>query len=147
MVLEFLFISIVGPETSFRRIAQILSSIASPQFHKVALEATLQEFPDIYCSVVRKILVDGVSRLDRPLCALAKRIVREDKGRLLFILLTHGALGLAQQLTQLNGEGDILAGEKIVGGDHSCVYIPATTSLRETLGGKGGTACDIYDFL
>jgi hypothetical protein len=91
--------------------------------------------------------VDGVSQLDRPLCALAKRIAREDKGRLLFILLTHSTLELAQQLTELNREGDILAGEKVVGGDHSCVYIPAMTSLRETMDGKGGTACDIYDFL
>ena len=125
----------------------MLYSVVSPHFHKVVLEATLREFPDIYCSVVREILVDGVSRLDQPLYTLAKRIVREDKEKLLFILLTHNALELAQQLTELNREGNILTGEKVIGGGHSCVYIPAATCLRETLDGKAGSICDIRDFL
>ena len=146
-VLEFLFISVVGPETSFNRIASILYSVVSPRFRKVVLEAALREFPDIYCSVVRSFLVDGVSQLDQPLCALAKRIVREDREKFLFILLTHNALELAQQLTEFNREGDILTGEKVIGGGHSCVYIPATTCLRETLDGKAGLICDICGFL
>lgn len=146
-VLEHLFVSVVGPETSFRRIASMLSSIASSRLRKVVLEAALREFPDIYCSVVRNVLMDGVSRLDQPLGELAKRIVLEDKEKLLFILLTHNALELAQQLTELSKEGDILIGEKVVGGDHSCMYIPATTCLRETMAGKAGSICDVRDFL
>lgn len=145
--LEYLSINIVGPETRFYRIASILSSIVSPGFRKFVLDVALREFPDIYCSAIRNVLVDGVSRVDRPLCTLARRIVREDKGELLFILLTHNVLELAQQLTELNREGNILAGEKVIGGGHSCVYIPAETSLREVLDGKGGAACDVNDFL
>ena len=122
------------------------SSIASSRFRKFVLEVTLREFPEIYCSAVQNALADGVGRLDRPLCTLAKRAACEE-GRLLFILLTHDALEFAQQLTELNKEGDILAGEKVLGGDHSCVYIPATTSLREAFNGKAGTACNIDDFL
>ena len=110
------------------------------------LEVTLREFPEIYCSAVQNALADGVGRLDRPLCTLTKRAACEE-GRLLFILLTHDALEFAQQLTELNKEGDILAGEKVLGGDHSCVYILATTSLREAFNGKAGTACNIDDFL
>lgn len=147
MVLESLVISIVGPETSFRRIASMTNSITSLRLRKFVLEANLREFPDIYCSAVRSTLVDGVGRLDRPLCALAKRIAREDKGRLLFILLTHDTLELVQQLIELNREGDILVGDKVIAGNHSCVYIPAMTSLRESLDGKGAALCDIYDFL
>ena len=125
----------------------MLDSVSSTRFRKVVLEAALREFPDIYCSVVRNILMDGVSQLDEPLCALAKRIVREEKEKLLFILLTHNALELVQQLTQFNREGDILTGEKVLGGGHSCVYIPATTCLRETLDGKAGSICDTHNFL
>ena len=91
--------------------------------------------------------MDGVSRLDRPLCTLAKRIIGEDSGGLLFILLTHNALELAQKLTELNREGDILVGEKVVGGGHSGVYIPAMTPLQEALDGKAGRVCNVDSFL
>jgi len=123
------------------------SSVVSPHFRRLVLEATLREFPDIYCDATRTILEDGVSRLDRPLCTLAKRIIREDEGELLFILLTHNALELAQNLTELNKDGGILVGEKVIGGEHSCVYIPAMTSLQEALNGKAGRVCDVEDFL
>lgn len=146
-VLESLFISVVGPEASFHRIISMCSSVVSPHLRKLTLEATLRDFPDIYCSVVQNALVNGVSRLDRPLCTLAKRIIREDEGGLLFILLSHNALRLAQRLTELNREGDMLVGEKVVGGEHSCVYIPAMTPLQEVLDGKAGRICNVDDFL
>lgn len=90
--------------------------------------------------------MDGVSKLDRPLSTLAQRISREVGGRLLFILLTHNALEIAQSLVELNREGDLLVGEKVIGGDHSCLYISAAASL-EALDGQGWTACNIHDFL
>lgn len=145
--MEFLSISAVGPETSFRRIVSMLSSVASVRLRKFMLEANLREFTDIYNGVVRSALVDGVGRLDRPLSTLAKRIACEGDGRLLFILLTHNALEMAQRLVELNREGDVLVGEKVIGGDHSCLYISAAASLRETPDGQGWTACNVHDFL
>ena len=145
--MESLFISVVGPEASFGRIASMYDSVVSPRFRKLMLEATLRDFPDIYCDDVRTVLENGVSRLDLPLCTLAKRIIREDQSRLLFILLTHNALELAQKLIELNKEGDILVGEKVVGGEHSCVYIPAMTPLHGALDEKAGRVCNVDDFL
>lgn len=145
-VLENLFISVVGPETKFRRISSTLSSITSPYFRKLILESNLREFPHIYCGAVRNVVSDSVSRLDYPLAVLAQNAVR-GRGRLLFILLTHNALELAQKLTGLNKEGDILTGDKIVGGGHSCVYIPASTPLRRAPDGEAGTPCNVYNFL
>lgn len=124
----------------------MLSSITSSHFRKFVLESNLQELPDIYCGSVQNIISNSISQLDPPLVALAQKAVR-NRGRLLFILLTHNALELVQKLTGFNEEGDILAGEKVVGSGHSCVYIPASTPLRRSLHGEAGTRCDLYDFL
>jgi hypothetical protein len=145
-VLEHLFISVVGPETKFRRISSTLSSITSSYFRKLILELNLRELPHIHCEAVKNVASDSVSRLDRPLAVLAQNAVR-DRGRFLFVLVMYNALEFAQKLTGLNKEGDILAGDKVVGGDHSCVYIPASTPLGQALVGTAGTPCDLYDFL
>ena len=45
----------------------MLAPIASSNFRKLVLEAALREFPDIYCSVMRKIVADRLNQLDEPL--------------------------------------------------------------------------------
>ena len=144
--MEHLIISVVGPEARFRRITSMLYSIASPSFRKFILESNLREFPHIYSGAVQNAVFDSIGQLDRPLSALAQSAV-QNRDIFLFILLTHNALELVQKLTGLNKEGDILAGAKIVGGGHSCVYIPASTPLGQALDGAAGTPCNIYDFL
>lgn len=124
----------------------MLSSIVSPSFHKFILESNLREFPHIYSGAVHGAVSDSVNRLDRPLSALAQSAA-QNCGRFLFILLTHNALELVQRLSGLNKEGDILAGEKIVGGGHSCIHIPASTPLGQAVDGAAGIPCNIYDFL
>ena len=145
-VLEHLFISVVGPETKFRRISATLSSITSSYFRKLVLESNLRELPHIYCEAIQNATSNSVGRLDRPLAVLAQNAVR-DRGRFLFVLLMHNALEFAQKLIGLNMEGDILAGDKVVGGDHSCVYITASTPLGQALVGTAGTPCDLDEFL
>jgi len=85
-------------------------------------------------------LANNIGQLDRPLYTLAKGVTRSGQGRFLFVLLAHNALKIAQRLTELNGEGDIMTGEKIVGGDHACVYTPALTPLRQAVS-NGRVAC------
>lgn len=89
---------------------------------------------------------NSISQLDRPLSVLARSAVR-NYSEFLFVLLTPNALELVQGLTRLNEDGDILVGEKVVGGGHVCVYIPASTPLRKALDGEAGTPCDVYDFI
>ena len=130
VLLESLVVNVVGPEVSFPRVKYILSTITSSHFRKFVLEANLREFPQIYSRTIQDNLADGIGQLDQPLYTLAESATRGGRGRFLSILLAHNALELVQQLTELNGEGDIVAGEKIVGGNYTCTYIPALTSLR-----------------
>ena len=138
---------IVGPEASFQRIASVLSSITSANFRTFILETSLREFPHIYCGVVQNCLADGLIELDRPLQKLATSAIRGGQGRLLFALLAHNASKLVQLLTELNKEGDILVGEKVVGGDCSCLYIPALVPFKQALEERKGVACNLHEFL
>ena len=125
----------------------MLSSITSSNFRKFILETSLREFSHIYCGVVQNCLVDGLVQLDRPLQKLATDAIQGGQGKLLFALLAHNASTLVQPLNELNKQGDILVGEKVVGGDCSCVYIPALVPLKQALEeGKGGP-CNLHQFL
>lgn len=92
-------------------------------------------------------LTDRIGRLDRSLRTLAKNFARCSQGRFLFVLLAYNASKLAQKLTGLNGEGDIVIGEKIVGGDCACVHIPALTPLPQAAGDRKEAACNAYKFM
>lgn len=105
----------------------MISSITSSHFRKFVLETNLREFPHIYSQAMQDNLTNRISQLDRPLSTLAKNATRCGQGRFLFILLAYNALKLVQRLTELNGEGDIVTGEKIIGGDYACARIPALT--------------------
>ena len=146
VVLENFILSVVGPEAKFPRITSTLSSIISPNFRKFVLELNLREFPHIYSAAIQSVVFDSIGRLDMPLSVLAQNAVR-NRNTFSFILLTHHAWELVQKLTSLNKEGDILAGERVVGGGHSCVYIPASTSFGQTLNGDAGITCDVNDFI
>ena len=146
VVLENFILSVVGPEAKFPRITSTLSSIISPNFRKFVLELNLREFPHIYSAAIQSVVFDSVGKLDGTLSVLAQNAVR-NCDTFLFVLLTHHALELVRKLTSLNEEGDILAGEKVVGGGHSCVYIPASTPLGQTLDGDARIQCDVNDFI
>ena len=147
VLLEHLVVSVVGPEASFPRINSMISSIASSHFRKFVFEVNLREFPHIYSQAMQDNLANRIGQLDRPLYTLAKNTARGGHGRFLFILLAHNVLKLVQQLTELSGEGDIVTGEKIVGGDHTCVYIPALTSVRKAVSGETKMTYSIHSFL
>lgn len=147
MLLEYLFVGVVGPEAPFERISFALSSIASPHFRKFILETSLREFPHLYCVVVQNCLMDGLTQLDRPLRVLANNASKRGQGRLLFALVAHNAPKLIRHLTELNKQGDILVGEKMVGGDCCCVYIPALIPLKRALEEGAGIACNLDEFL
>lgn len=125
----------------------MISSITSLRFRKFVLEANLREFPHIHSRAVQDNLTDKIGQLDRPLCTLAKNSTRAGDGKLLFVLLAHNALGLVQRLTELNAEGDIVVGEKIIGGDYACVYIPALVHLRRVIGRETEMSYSICEFL
>jgi len=125
----------------------MISSITSPHFRKFVLEVNLREFPHIYSRVMQNNLASNIGRLDRPLCTLAKNAARGDQGRFLFILLAYNAVKFVQQLTELNGEGDIVTGEKTVGGNYTCVYIPALAPLRQTVGSETEITYSICNFV
>lgn len=147
MRLEYLFIGVVGPEASFRRIATQLSSITSPHFRKFILETNLREFPHLYSGVVQGHLADGLIQLDKPLGILATNVNTGGLGRFLFVLLAYNASNLIQHLTELNRQGDILVGEKVIGGNCSCVYIPALAPINLALEGGTRITCNVYEFL
>ena len=147
VLLEYLVVNVVGPEVPFGRVDAMISSITSSSFRKFVFEVNLREFPHIYSQVMQDSLANRIGQLDRPLHTLAKNAVRSGRGRFSFILLAHNALKLVRQLTKLNGEGDIVTGEKIVGGDYACVYIPAFTSPRKAVSSDTETAYSVHDFL
>jgi hypothetical protein len=146
IVLECLIVSVVEPEAQFQRIDSTLSSIVSPYFCKFVFQLDPRRFPHIRAAPMLNDVSNPISRLDRSLSVLAHRAIR-NYTKFLFVLLTPNALELVQGLTMLNLEGDILVGEKAVGGDHVCVYISASTPLRKALDGEAGTPCDVYDFI
>ena len=92
-------------------------------------------------------LANRIGQLDQPLRTLAQNVTQRGQGRFLFILLAHNASKLVQQLTELNGEGDIVTGEKIVGGDYVCVHTPALTSHLRAAGSETQLVCSIYNLL
>ena len=146
VVLEHFILSVVGPGAKFPRITSTLTSIISPNFRKFVVELNLPEFLHFYPTATQNAVFNSVSELDQPLSVLARNAIR-NRSTFLFIFLTRHALELVQKLTGLNQVGDILVGENIVGGGHSCVYIPASTPLRRTLNGDARTPCDALDFI
>ena len=125
----------------------MLSSIASSHFRKFILETSLREFPHLYCGDVQNRLAEGLVKLDRPLRTLATNAIQGGQGRLLFALLAYNASKLIRRLTELNTQGDILVGEKVIGGECSCVYIPALVPLKQALEGGMKMTCDLYEYL
>lgn len=125
----------------------MLSSITSSHFRKFILEASLREFPHLYCGVIQNRIADGLTQLSRPLYNLAVNAIQGGQGRLLFALLAHNASRLVRQLTELNRQGDILVGEKTVGGDCSCLYIPALVPMKQALEEGMGITCNAHEFL
>ena len=146
VVLENFILSVVGPEAKFPQITSTPSSVIFPNFRKFVLELNLWEFPQVYSIAIQSIVFNSVGKLDGPLSVLAHNAVR-NRGTFMFILFTHHALELVQKLISLSEEGDILAGDKVFGGSHSCVYIPASAPLGQTLNGDAEIPCDVHDFV
>lgn len=114
-ILEQIFVTVVGTNTSFQPIASTLSSVTSLRFQKLIFElrATAQREPDH----IQVALVDRLSQLDEPMSRIA-RLALGKKREVSLTLLGQDPEFLAQGFVDFQSLGCVLAGEEIDEGEY-----------------------------
>lgn len=114
--IEQICINGIKHNTSFRRIASIVSSVTSPRFQKLILKFHTTSRRESDATLVA--LTDGVGHLDEPLSRLVRVASGGNRGVSL-VLLGQEPEFLAQGLINFHASGYIWAGEEIVQGQYS----------------------------